>query len=255
MLGLIAAVLLIRQENRTPSPLIPIGLLRMPAIWRSDAMAACHGGTLVSLITFLPVYLIVVRGQSPSATGLLLVPLTVGIGAGSMITGRLVSRTGYTAMFSAFGTGAQVVSLIALTLWAPTLGNAAFAALLLCAGLFLGTVMGVVQVMVQEASGPARLGEAAASVQFSRSMGAAFGTALVAFTLFAVLSLKNPEAARMPSRSWSRGAATPRAALAGPHGAVIRADITAAFRAAFLLMTAFAACNFVLAIRHPMRRI
>jgi len=254
VLGLIAAVLLIRQENRTPSPLIPIGLLRMPAIWRSDAMAACHGGTLVSLITFLPVYLIVVRGQSPSATGLLLVPLTVGIGTGSMITGRLVSRTGYTAMFSAFGTGAQVVSLIALTLWAPTLGNAAFAALLLCAGLFLGTVMGVVQVMVQEASGPARLGEAAASVQFSRSMGAAFGTALVAFTLFAVLSLKNPDSAHAFAQL-VEGGGNARAALAGPHGAVIRADITAAFRAAFLLMTAFAACNFVLAIRHPMRRI
>ena len=65
-IGLIALVLLIRHENRAASPLIPLGLLRMPAIWHSDAMAACHGGALVSLITFLPVYLEVVRGESPS---------------------------------------------------------------------------------------------------------------------------------------------------------------------------------------------
>jgi len=53
-------------------------------------------------------------------------------------------------------------------------------------------VMGVVQVTVQYAAGPKQLGEAAASVQFSRSVGAAFGTALVTAVLFAVLSMKNP---------------------------------------------------------------
>ena len=64
--GLIALVLLVRQENRTPSPLIPLGLLRMPAIWHSDAWPPATARALVSLITFLPVYLEVVRGASPS---------------------------------------------------------------------------------------------------------------------------------------------------------------------------------------------
>ena len=64
-------------------------------------------------------------------------------------------------------------------------------------GLFMGPVMGVVQVIVQNAAGGQRLGEAAASVQFSRSMGAAFGTALVGTVLFAYLALSNPEAARV----------------------------------------------------------
>jgi predicted MFS family arabinose efflux permease len=254
VLGLIALALLIRQENRAESPLIPIGLLRMPAIWRSDAMAALHGGTLVSLITFLPVYLIVVRGQSPSETGLLLVPLTVGVGVGSMVTGRLVSRTGRTTLFPTFGLGILTCSVIVLALWAPTLSSYAFAGLLLWTGLFLGTVMGVVQVMVQSASGPRRLGEAAASVQFSRSIGAAFGTALVAFALFAFLSLVDPEAARVFGLMVERAAGA-EAALHGPHGAVLQAEITSAFRAAFLLIAGFTATNFLLAIGHPMRRI
>src|SRR5665213_3145981 len=103
LIGVIALVLLVRHENRAPSPLIPLQLLRQPAIWHSDALAACHGAALVSLITFLPVYLEVVRGTSPSATGLLLVPLTIGIGTGSLVTGRLVSKTGLTTVFPVVG--------------------------------------------------------------------------------------------------------------------------------------------------------
>src|SRR5689334_8604304 len=80
--GIAALVILVWHENRASSPLIPLSLLRQSAIWHSDAMAACHGAALVSLITFIPVYLEVVRGFSPSATGAVLVPLTIGIGVG-----------------------------------------------------------------------------------------------------------------------------------------------------------------------------
>src|SRR5438132_967768 len=68
-LGLVSLALLLRQERRAPFPLLPIGLLRQPAIWRSDALAACHGAALVSLITLLPIYLRVARGASASETG------------------------------------------------------------------------------------------------------------------------------------------------------------------------------------------
>ena len=254
LLGLIALALLIRQENRAESPLIPLGLLRMPAIWRSDAMASFHGATLVSLITFLPVYLIVVRGQTPSETGLLLVPLTIGIGAGSLVTGRLVSRTGRTTLFPSFGLGILTCSLVVLALWAPMMSTVVVGGLLLWIGLFLGTVMGVVQITVQLAAGQARLGEASASVQFSRSIGAAFGTALVAFVLFSVLSLRNPEAAHAFAQLVERGG-NAQEALTGPHADAIRADITIAFHAAFLLIAGFTACNFLLAATHPVRRI
>ena len=194
-IGIVAVTLLVRQENRAPSPLIPVGLLRQPAIWHSDAMAACHGASLVSLITFFPVYMEVVRGMSPSATGLLLVPLTIGIGTGSLVIGRLVSKTGFTMVFPIWGLVCLTLSLVGLAVWADVIPTGWMAALMLAIGLFFGTVMGVVQVTVQTAAGSLRLGEAAASVQFSRSIGAAFGTALVATVLFAVLSFKNPQAA------------------------------------------------------------
>src|SRR5437868_13650028 len=87
LLGLVSLALLLRQERRAPFPLLPIGLLRQPAIWRSDALAACHGAALVSLITLLPLYLRVARVASASETGLLLVPLTIVIAIGSITSG------------------------------------------------------------------------------------------------------------------------------------------------------------------------
>lgn len=250
--GILALGLLIWHENRAASPLIPLGLLRMPAIWRSDALAACHGGALVSLITFLPVFLEVVRGASPSETGLLLVPLTIGIGAGSLITGRLVSRTGRTTIYPLLGLTLVTINVIVLALFAARLGSVALGGLLLWNGLFMGTVMGVVQVTVQSAAGNARLGEAAASVQFSRSIGAAFGTALVGTVLFAYLAMANPEAARVFAVMVEHG---PAPALDAAQRLAIHGDIVDAFRAAFLLIAGFTAVGVVLALTNPMRRI
>ena len=110
-----ALIALVYREKRAPFPLLPISLLRQATIWRSDALAACHGATLVALVSFLPLYLRVARGSSASETGLLLLPLMFGIGAGSMITGRSVSRTGLTAIFPSVG---LVFATLALTVFA-----------------------------------------------------------------------------------------------------------------------------------------
>jgi EmrB/QacA subfamily drug resistance transporter len=251
---IVSFVLLVRQENRAPSPLIPLALLRRSEIWRSDALAACHGAALVSLITFLPIYLQVVRGLSPTQTGLLLVPLTIGIGTGSLVTGRLVSKTGVTTAFPAVGLALVTINLVILAVWAHLLTTAALGWLLLWNGLFMGTVMGVVQVTVQSAAGPRQLGEAAASVQFSRSIGAAFGTAIVATVLFAMLSRRSPEAARLFAALMESGAHV-GSDLSAASLAAAQADIAAAFRIAFLSVAAFTMAGFFLALLIPLRRI
>jgi EmrB/QacA subfamily drug resistance transporter len=253
-IGVIAAVLLVRQETRAASPLIPLALLRRPTIWRSDALAACHGAALVALITFLPIYLQVVRGNSPAQTGLLLVPLTVGIFTGSLVTGRLVSKTGRTTIFPVFGLFLVTANLVVLALFVHHIGTAGLAWLLLWNGLFMGTVMGVVQVTVQSESGPLKLGEAAASVQFSRSIGAAFGTALVTAVLFAVLATKNPDVARAFAAMAEHGGRV-ASVLPPDRVAAVEADIAEAFRAAFLSIAGFTAIGMCLALSIPLRRI
>jgi len=253
-IGMAALVLLVVRERRAPFPLLPIELLRQPTIWRSDALAACHGATLVSLITFIPIYLRVVRGTSAAETGLLLLPLMFGVGGGSMATGRIVSRTGRTAIYPSLGLIVVVAGLVALGLLAGDLGPRQLALLLFATGLFMGTVMGVVQVTVQNAAGVASLGSAAASVQLARSIGAAAGTALVGTVLFATLSLSDPDTARLFATLVQRGTEALDAVPAERRAAAL-AEIASAFRSAFFTMAAFSAIGLALAWSIPTRQL
>jgi EmrB/QacA subfamily drug resistance transporter len=250
--GLVALYALLQREKQASYPLFPISLLRQPTIWRSDALAACHGAALVSLIAFVPIYLRVVHGASAAETGLLLLPLTFGIGTGSMLTGRTVSQTGFTAIFPSIGLIFATLTLLLLALLASHLSTFQLGLVLFCCGLFMGTVMGVVQVTVQNAAGPTSLGSAAASVQLSRSIGAAAGTALVGTVLFTVLALGDPRAAEAFAALLGRGTLADQSVL---ESAVLRAEIAGAFRAAFLAIAAFAAVGTVLAWSIPARRL
>ncbi len=252
--GCIALVLLIRREKRAAFPLLPIGLLRDPTIWRSDALAACHGATLVSLVTFLPIYLHVAKGASAAQAGLLLLPMMFGIGFGSMLTGRIMSRTGYTMIFPSIGLIFAAATLIFMAFWMTHLSAFQLGWVLFLNGLFMGTVMGVVQVTVQTASMPNSLGAGAASVQLSRSLGAAAGTALVGTVLFASLSLMDPDAARIFS-SLIEHARSAAPALPPVQQAVVQTEIALAFRMAFLTIAGFAVCGLALAWTIPTRRL
>jgi MFS family permease len=252
--GVVALVLLIRREKRAAFPLLPIGLLRNPTIWRSDALAACHGATLVSLVTFLPIYLHVAKGTSAAQAGLLLLPMMFGIGFGSMLTGRIMSRTGYTMIFPSIGLIFAAATIIFMAFWMADLSPFQLGWVLFLNGLFMGTVMGVVQVTVQTASLPNSLGAGAASVQLSRSLGAAAGTALVGTVLFATLSLVDPDAARIFSSLIEQGRhAAP--SLLPARQAIIEAEIALAFRMAFLTIAGFALCGLALAWTIPARRL
>jgi len=252
--GLVALGLLAWQEQLTTSPLIPPRLFRQPSIWRSDAMAACHGAALVSLITFLPIYLRAVRGASPAETGLILLPLTAGIGLGSMFTGQMVTRTGYTAVFPTYGLMAATAGLLALAFVIPHLGTAAMAWSFCLIALFMGTVMGVVQVTVQSVSGPRLLGTGAAMVQFSRSVGAAFGTAAVAAILFSILAATDRDTASLFGTIIEQGPDA-IAALPAARQAIVQAEIGDAFRAAFITIATFTAAGAALAWSLPLRRL
>ena len=184
-----ALVLLLRQERRARVPLLPIALLRQAAIWRCDALAACVGSTMLSLITFVPIYLEVVYGTTPSQTGFLMLPLTACVALGSMCTGQLIARTGRDCRVPFIRPDRRSVSCWCWSRYSPRIFRGrqlpwAFG----LASIGLGSSGPVVNVTVQMVAGPKQLGSAAASIQFSRSIGSAFGTAVVGAVLFATLT-------------------------------------------------------------------
>jgi len=246
--------LLLRQERRTSIPLIPVALLRMPAIWRADAMGACVGATIVSCVTFMPIYLQVVRGASPGTVGLLLLPLTVGIAFGSLLTGRMISRTGKTAIFPSVGLISVTGCLVFLALGAALLPTLWLPAVFLVLSMSLGTTMPVVQTTVQMVAGSKNLGAASASVQFSRSIGAALGTALVGAVLFATLTAADPRTAALFAEIVQRGPVV-LDGLPAAQRALVATEIGSAFRAAFICIAAFSGIGLALAWSLPLRRI
>jgi EmrB/QacA subfamily drug resistance transporter len=252
--GILSLAALVWQEMHSNSPLIPPALFREASVWRSDGLAACHGAALVSLVTFLPIYLRAVRGTSPAETGLLLLPLTFGIGLGSLVAGQLITRTGRTAIWPSLGLSAATAGLSFLAFWVPHLSLSQLPWVFGVTALFMGTVMGVVQVTVQAVAGQRMLGAGAAMVQFSRSVGAAFGTATVAAVLFSVLAAGDRETAGLLGAIIDRGPDA-IAALAPARQAVIQTEIGDAFRAAFLTVSCFTGIGALLAWSMPLRRV
>lgn len=254
LLVVVSVMLLIWRERATADPLLPIALLRNPSVWRSDALAACHGAMLVALITFLPIYLRVVHHASSEEIGILLIPMTVGLGIGSMVTGRAVSRTGRTAIFPSFGLIIVLLAMTALGLWSPYMTADQLSWFLGLTAVFMGTVMGVVQVTVQIAAGPGMLGTAAATVQFSRALGAALGTAMVGTVLFTAMAAGDPELAGLFG-AILQGGGDALADLSEARRHVVAEEIADAFQAAFLTIAGFAGAALLLAWSIPLRRI
>ena len=254
VVSVVAVVLLIWWEKRASHPLLPIPLLRNSTIWRSDALAACHGGLLISLITFLPIYLRVAYGSSAGTIGLVLLPVAVGVSIGSMITGWMVSRTGRTAIFPSVSLVFVSASLLLIAAFAPTLTLLQLAIALGINSLFLGSVMTVVQITVQNTAPQGMLGTAAASVQFSRSLGSALGTAVVGSVIFMNLALADPESGRLFA-SIVQGGPEVLDALAPARQMVVAREIGRAFQAAFFAMAGMSVAALLLAWSIPMRRI
>ena len=250
----LSLLLLLRRERVAPAPLLPIALLSQPVIWRANALAACHGAALTSLVAFLPIYLRVIHGLSASQTGLMLLPISIGIGVGSIVTGRLVTRTGRTMVFPSWGLVGATLFLLIFTQFGAAMTITELLVVLTLASVFMGTVMSVVQVTVQTAAGRRALGAAAGSIQFSRTVGAAFGTALLGSILFATLTLRDSEAPAIFARLVESGASA-LADIPAARAAAVNETITFAFRLAFLLTPIFTGVGIALAWTNPSRRI
>ena len=253
-LSVAALVALIWQEKRAAAPLLPIGLLKLPAIWRSNAMSGFAGASLTSQMTFLPLYLQVVDGATPSEIGFLLLPFTVGVGVGSMMTGRMISRTGRTAIFPSIGLVVTALTLFALAFFARDLSRVQLPLVMIVGAFCQGSAMPVAQLTVQHVAGPRQLGAAAGGVQLSRSLGSALGVALVGAVLFTLLAISGTDTADLFFQMVQVGPGV-MDTLSAAHRAVVQDEVASAFRAVFITIGSFSVCIALLAWTLPIRRL
>jgi MFS family permease len=135
-------------------------------------------------LAMLPLYLQIVGGSSPTKAGLELLPLTLGIMTGSIISGRVISKTGKYKIFPVIGTIILTITLFLMTTFNADTKYWWIAILSYLFGVGLGHVLQPTVIAVQNAVAKKDLGVATSSVTLFRQMGATVGTAAFISILF-----------------------------------------------------------------------
>ncbi len=181
LLGVLAVVLLVEfvfTEQRAANPVLPLPLFRNKVFVVASAVSFIVGFAMFGSITFLPLYLQVVKGVDPTISGLRLLPLMVGLLATSTGSGQLISRWGRYRMFPIIGTPIMVIGLFLLSRMNEHTGLLASSASMFVLGIGLGLVMQVLIIAVQNAVDYRDLGAATSGATFFRSIGSSFGVAI-----------------------------------------------------------------------------
>jgi EmrB/QacA subfamily drug resistance transporter len=176
ILGLVAFVAV---ERRAPEPVLPPELFRNRVFVVTSAIGFVVGFALFGALTYLPLFQQVVRGDSPTESGLQLVPVMAGVLIASITSGQIISRTGHYKAWPIAGTAVACAGMFALsTLDAGT--SVALGALeMFVLGLGLGMVMQVLVLAVQNAVPYEQLGVATSGATLFRSIGGSIGTAVL----------------------------------------------------------------------------
>jgi EmrB/QacA subfamily drug resistance transporter len=179
--GVLGGVLLIAFafiERKAKEPVLPLHLFSNRTFSMASVVGFIIGFAMFGAITFLPLFYQVVKGLTPTASGLQLLPLMAGLLVVSITSGQIIARTGRYRMFPIAGTAVISVGLFMLSKLTATTGGWMAAADLIVLGVGLGAVMQVLVLITQNAVPHEELGVATSCATFFRSIGGSFGAAI-----------------------------------------------------------------------------
>lgn len=176
--SLLLLVAFVVRERRAPEPVLPLRLFRDSIFSVSVSASFIIGMTMFGVIIFVPLYLQVVNGASPTRSGLLLTPLMLGLIVGTVGSGRLITRSGRYRVFPIAGTVIMTLGLYLLSLFDAHTSRLVQSIYMAVVGLGIGLVMQVLVLAVQNSVAAEDLGTATSATTFFRSMGGAFGVAI-----------------------------------------------------------------------------
>jgi EmrB/QacA subfamily drug resistance transporter len=258
VLAIAGTVTFIVTEMRADDPILPLGLLRNGTFAIACAVTLIINVSLLGSVTYLPVYLQVVKGQNPSASGLQLLPMMLGMIVTSVASGQIISRWGHLKPFPIAGTAIMAIGLAMLSrlssmnpIW-QTSGAAAVV------GLGLGMVTQVLVLAAQNSVDFKDLGVATSGTALFRSLGGALGVAVFGVIFANELHTHLGNVAPADSDIISAAASSRLATLdRGMHTVYIE-SVAAALRPIFIVAAGTAAIACVLACflpQHPLQRV
>ncbi len=165
-------------ERRAAEPVLPLQLLRDRVFAVAGGLSLIVGFALFGSVTFLPLYFQTVDAATPSAAGLRLTPMMVGLLVMSITSGQLISRRGRYRIFPIVGTALMALGLFLLSRLDVGTSTITSVIYLLILGLGLGSTMQVLVLAVQNAVSFEVLGAATSGVTLFRGIGGSLGAAV-----------------------------------------------------------------------------
>jgi EmrB/QacA subfamily drug resistance transporter len=248
-------VAFVAVERRAAEPVLPLRLFANRAFSVTSCVALVVGFAMFGSVTYLPLFLQVVKDATPTASGLQMLPMMGGMLTSSIASGQLISRTGRYKIFPVVGTAVMTLGLglLSRTTAATSLGRVL--AMMLLLGLGMGLVMQVLVIAVQNAVDYRDLGVATSGNSLFRSIGGSVGTAVLG-AIFA--SRLAAELAGHPAATSGVGGGAGLSLQAMARlPAAVRATYAQAFTSAidtvFLVATAIAVVGFLATLLLPER--
>jgi hypothetical protein len=178
VLGVVLIGVFVLVERRAAEPVLPLHLFKLRTFSVTSLVGFIVGFAMFGAITYLPAFFQVVRGISPTISGVYLLPLMAGLLLVSISSGQIISKTGKYRFFPIAGSAFMTVGLFLLHLMGVHTPTALDALYMLILGMGIGGVMQVLVIIVQNGVPHSELGVATSGATFFRSIGGSFGTAI-----------------------------------------------------------------------------
>lgn len=239
-------------EHRAAEPVLPPHLFRMRTFSAASAVGLVVGFAMFGALAYLPQYMQIVKGASPTSSGLQLLPMMAGLLFTSIVTGRLISRWGRYKIFPIIGTATMTAGLYLLSRLTADTSTGLASLYMFVLGAGIGASIQVLVIAVQNAVSYADLGAGTAGVTFFRSIGGSFGTAAFGAIFSNVLPRNLTQAlhgAALPAGLTAASGASPAALarLPAPAHAAFVAGYAASLHTVFLAAVPVGALAFLLA--------
>jgi EmrB/QacA subfamily drug resistance transporter len=236
-------------ESRAAEPILPLELFRNATFRTTSSISFIIGLALFGSVTFIPLYLQIVKGNSATRSGLLMSPMMLGVLATSTASGFLISRYGRYRVFPIVGTAVSTLGLYLLSRLEVDTSTGVAAGYMLILGLGLGLVMQVLVLAAQNAVPYRLLGVATSGTTLFRQVGGSIGVS--AFGAVFTNQLTKELARRLPPGTHAPAHASPSLVHALPpviHDLYVAA-VAAALHPVFLSAAGIMVVAFALAWR------
>jgi EmrB/QacA subfamily drug resistance transporter len=183
IVGVLLVVAFALWETRASEPILPLRLFRNRVFSVTVVLSLITGAVMFGAIIFLPQYMQLVRGVSPTMSGLRLLPLLAGMLLTSIWSGRTISRIGRYRIFVIVGTGILAAGLALLSFITTATNYWVLSGMLFVVGVGLGLFMQTLTLATQNAIDPKDMGVGTSAVTFFRTLGGAVGAAVLGAVL------------------------------------------------------------------------